>query len=376
MSTELDRAVELLDRSLGYTRVVLADVTDHQLDHPTPCAGWSLKDLLRHMEDALDAFTEAAGGVVEVPGPGPATTGGGALQEKACALLGAWSRAEPTAVAVGDLELASPVLVAAAALEITVHGWDVGQATGHGGRIPEDLARDLLPVAGRLVDPADRGVRFARPRPTAAEAPYDARLLAFLGRHLTGPPGRVRGNRDTARAWLPSLALMQAPEVADLLSDPPGDTAPPSAPRPRALLHSGLARAWEQARLGQVNAALAALAALRLTGEIDPDSTDAVLLLATSIDCRLARGDLGDALALSEELAPYLEQPGARGAIAHHARGEVASALNEPDLAALHFTTAGQRVAADIGYADLVPWRAGAALAAVRLRRRPEAAAL
>ncbi|MCW2842299.1 MAG: hypothetical protein JWN22_215 [Nocardioides sp.] len=197
MTTALDRAVELLDRALGYTRVVLADVTDRQLDHSTPCAGWSLEDLLRHMEDALDAFTEAASGVIGVSGPRPASTRVGVLHEKACALLGAWSRAEPAAVAVGDLELASPVLVAAAALEITVHGWDVGQATGHGARIPEDLARALLPVAGRLVDPTDRGVRFARPRPTAADAPYDARLLAFLGRHLTGPPGRVRGNRDT-----------------------------------------------------------------------------------------------------------------------------------------------------------------------------------
>ncbi|MCW2793839.1 MAG: regulatory protein LuxR, partial [Nocardioides sp.] len=166
---------------------------------------------------------------------------------------------------------------------------------------------------------------------------------------------------------------MQAPEVADLLSAPPGDTVTRSTPRPRAFGHSGLARAWEQARLGQVNAALATLAALRVSGEIDPDSTDAVLLLATSVDCRLARGDLGAALALGEELAPYLELPGALGAISHHARGELASALNEPELAAAHFTTAGLRVAADIGYADLVPWRAGAALAAVRRGRRPEA---
>jgi uncharacterized protein (TIGR03086 family) len=201
VSTPLDHGVELLDRALAYTRVVLADVTDHQLERPTPCAGWSLEDLLRHMEDALDAFTEAASGVVEVDRPGPASTRVGVLQEKACALLGAWSRVEPAPraveVAVGDRDLAAAVLVAAAALEITVHGWDVGQATGHRGRIPEDLARALLPVARRLVDPTDRGVRFARPRPNAADAPYDVRLLAFLGRHLTGPPGRVQGNRDT-----------------------------------------------------------------------------------------------------------------------------------------------------------------------------------
>ncbi|MCW2793840.1 MAG: hypothetical protein JWO76_2938 [Nocardioides sp.] len=197
MTAGLDRAVELLDRALGYTRVVLSDVTDHQLDHPTPCERWSLDDLLRHLEDALDAFTEAAGGAVEVGRPGPASARVGVLQEKACALLAAWSRTAPAEVAVGDRDLPSPVLVATAALEITVHGWDVGQATGLRSRVPEELACALLPVAGRVVDRADRGVRFAHPRPAAADAPYDARLLAFLGRHLTGPPGRVRTNRDT-----------------------------------------------------------------------------------------------------------------------------------------------------------------------------------
>lgn len=197
MRPELDAAVELLDRALGFTRVVLAGITARDLDHPTPCAGWDLEELLGHMEDALDAFTEAAGGVVVVHPAAPAATRAGVLQEKACALLGAWNVAAPDEVAVGDRGLASPLLVGTAALEITVHGWDVAQATGHRSRIPEELARALLPVARRVVAPSDRGVRFDHPRPAASDAPYDVRLLAFLGRHLTGPPGQVRANRDT-----------------------------------------------------------------------------------------------------------------------------------------------------------------------------------
>ncbi|MBB6628046.1 TIGR03086 family protein [Nocardioides sp. KIGAM211] len=200
MTAALDGAVELLDRALGYTRVVLADVTDHHLDLPTPCAGWSLDDLLAHMEDALDAFAEAAEGLVEVDRPGPAHARTDVLQQKACALLGAWTRAAPVAragVRVGDLDLAAPLLVATAALEITVHGWDVGQSTGRDAPIPDDLARMLLAVARTVVDPSDRGRRFDSPRPTAVGTSYDVQLLAFLGRHLTGPPGRVRGNRGT-----------------------------------------------------------------------------------------------------------------------------------------------------------------------------------
>ncbi|WP_182525033.1 TIGR03086 family metal-binding protein [Nocardioides dongkuii] len=188
MSTALDGAVELLDRSLAYTSGALSTVDATRLAAPTPCGRWTLETLLAHMGDSLDAFLEAAEGVVAVAPPAPAADRVDALREKACALLGAWVRARHDAVLVGDAALASPVLVAAAALEIAVHGWDVRQATGRPRPLPPDLARGLLGVAGRLVDDRDRGVRFGRPRPVPADATPDVRLLAFLGRDLTGPP--------------------------------------------------------------------------------------------------------------------------------------------------------------------------------------------
>jgi uncharacterized protein (TIGR03086 family) len=195
VSSALEGAVELLERSLAYTRVVLADVRPDHLEHPTPCAGWTLGRLLAHMEDALDAFTEAAAGRVAVDPAPPSDTRVEALRGKACALLGAWTAARPLPdaeeVTVGDLGLDAPLLVATAALEITVHGWDVGQATGRGPRIPDDLARGLLPIAQHVIDPADRGRRFASPRPAPVESAADLRLLAWTGRvpsHMTEPP--------------------------------------------------------------------------------------------------------------------------------------------------------------------------------------------
>ncbi len=184
MTTAPTGAVELLDRSLGYTRVILASVCPDHLDRPTPCRDWSLADLLAHLEDALDAFTEAAGGTLRMtvrPGPGsvPSTH---RLQDKACALLGAWSGATPDGVCVEGRDLASDLLVAAAALEITVHGWDVGQAIGTREPIPDELAEHLLQVARLLVHQEDRAVRFARPRSVGSGAGPGERLLAHLGR--------------------------------------------------------------------------------------------------------------------------------------------------------------------------------------------------
>lgn len=186
MSTTLGGSVELLDRALAYTGGRLAAVRPGVLDRPTPCAGWRLADLLVHMEDALDAFTEAAGGSVEVRG---ATTVDGqvaVIRRKACALLGAWSRPAPGDVvleaAQSRVDLGTPVLVSAAALEVTVHGWDVGQATGEREPLPEQLAADLLGPAHELVHPGDRGVRFAAPIPVPPGSTDAERLLAFLGR--------------------------------------------------------------------------------------------------------------------------------------------------------------------------------------------------
>lgn len=182
MSPRLDDAVELLDRSLAYTGVALCEVTDDRLGRPTPCSRWTLGALLAHMDDALDAFLEAADGRVTVTPPGPAGDAVGSLRQKACTLLGAWVGASPDGVRVGDAAVASSVLVTTAALEITVHGWDVGQATGRPRRVPDALAEGLLAVAGALVDDRDRGVRFGLARPVPANAPADVRLLAFLGR--------------------------------------------------------------------------------------------------------------------------------------------------------------------------------------------------
>lgn len=194
MTASLGGAVELLERSLAYTRSTLTGIRPDILQRPTPCDGWVLHRLLTHMEDALDAFIQASSGEVDVA-PVPACTGQvEALREKACALLGAWLSAELDTgaaapgsgsgwtVRVGDRGVNAPLLVATAALEVTVHGWDVGQATGASPAVPEALARDLLPVARSVIPLADRGDRFAAPRPPRPGAAYGERLLAWTGR--------------------------------------------------------------------------------------------------------------------------------------------------------------------------------------------------
>ena len=182
---------ELLERAVAYTRVSLQLVTPTDLDAPTPCTGWDLHALLRHMDDSLAALTEAAavGYVDLVPVHGPETVGHPGLELvdrlrlRACALLEAWTHhPDPADVTMADRELRSDLLAAAGALEITAHGWDVARACGVDRPLPAALTLELLEVAPLIVRDADRPQRFADVVDVPLHARPSTRLLALLGR--------------------------------------------------------------------------------------------------------------------------------------------------------------------------------------------------
>ncbi|HEX6248872.1 MAG TPA: TIGR03086 family metal-binding protein [Nocardioidaceae bacterium] len=178
---------ELLERAVAYARVSLALVSPGQLTASTPCRGWDLRQLLAHLGDSLASLHEAGvGGPVALRRhPPPAGDPVAGLQPIVAGLLAGWA-ADPERgrrdVLVGDRPLTAPVLAAAGALEVTVHGWDVATACGADRPIPAALAVDLLRVAPRLVTDADRPHRFAPPVPAPAAASPGEVLLAFLGR--------------------------------------------------------------------------------------------------------------------------------------------------------------------------------------------------
>lgn len=180
-------APELLERALGYTTGSLGLVRPALLTRPTPCAGWNLRALLRHMNDSLLALIEATGtGRVAAPVPHDDDAEAdpvGTLRERACALLGRCAAdSGPDVVAVGDRHLAARAVAATGALEIAVHGWDVARACGADRPLPPSFALRLLGVSALLVDDADRPVRFAPRLPVHDGDEPDVRLLAFLGR--------------------------------------------------------------------------------------------------------------------------------------------------------------------------------------------------
>ena len=189
-ATPVEAGTELLERAVSYTRASLSVVTADDLERSTPCREWRLVELLRHMDDSLQALHEAgATGQVRLPPDlEPAVGESGlrvveSLRRRACALLGAWSlrHAEEQVVVSGGVLPASLVALTGA-LEIAVHGWDVARACGVDRPLPDELARALLAVAPSLISAEDRGQRFAPAVPVAAGASASSRLLAHTGR--------------------------------------------------------------------------------------------------------------------------------------------------------------------------------------------------
>ena len=129
-----------------------------------------------------------------------------------------------------------------------------------------------------------------------------------------------------------------------------------------------LVSAIEQVRAGSLGEGLEQLLALHAThgpGSSEPlPDVELATLLAALVECRLARGDVDTAMTVGENLTPVLDGSGLAAALAHQAKGELTAALGDAEGAVALFVKAGQ-LAPDAGV-DVLPWRAGAALANLR----------
>ena len=155
----LTGAVELLDRSLGYTRVVLAGVP---CDRPRPA------DPLPRLEPRPAPRPHGRrprrlhrGGRRRrrhVPARGWSPPGR-RLQEKACALLGAWSGETPDGVSVAGHAWPATCWSRPPPSRSPSTAGTSARRSGPPPGSPDELAARLLPVAGQLVSTGDRGAR-------------------------------------------------------------------------------------------------------------------------------------------------------------------------------------------------------------------------
>jgi uncharacterized protein (TIGR03086 family) len=181
------------ERAVTSTGDIVKAVPAGQLDAPTPCTEWDVRDLLNHvigtlwlaeglLGDKAPRYQMAPGSLpsVDLAGADPAA----AYAEAAAAALAAAAGDALTRVHATPFgEMPGPVFAGFTTLDILVHGWDLAVATGQPGDMDGTLAAHALGFAGQtLATTESRGGRIGPAVPVAADAPVTQRLVAFLGR--------------------------------------------------------------------------------------------------------------------------------------------------------------------------------------------------
>ncbi|BBX71718.1 TIGR03086 family metal-binding protein [Mycolicibacterium psychrotolerans] len=179
---------------------VVAGVRSTDLDRTTPCAGWTLADLLAHMTAQHRGFAAAArghGADADVWRPEPlaeaiAADPVGTYTAAARDVLAAFATpgADEALFALPefgpDVTVAGETAMGFHFVDYVVHGWDVAASLGRAFTLPDDVIAAVTPLT--LAVP-DGDFRDADPSPFArALPPADGDGLARLLRHLGRSP--------------------------------------------------------------------------------------------------------------------------------------------------------------------------------------------
>ena len=183
-------------RALESIEPIVAQVKPGQLRLPTPCEGWDLGDLLRHMIGQHRGFAAAARLEAANPsvwldvdlGPDPAATYLAAAAE----VVEAFARpglADHRIEIFGYGVIPAPNTMIMHAVDYLAHGWDVAKTIGADSTLDSELCEQGMRYALRW--PAHSfvsGDPFGPHIDVAGDAPVDQRLMAYLGRDPAWSP--------------------------------------------------------------------------------------------------------------------------------------------------------------------------------------------
>jgi len=185
-------SADVLERACRSTATVLEAVRSADLDRPTPCASWNVRDVVNHVVGGTGYFAELAEkGAVTDRGDDVDCTGAdfaATFRRKAERLVAAFRAPEamtrPMKVPFGELPGSRCVWIAAG--DIFTHGWDLAKATGQPTDLEPDVAARLLTQLEPMLPDDMRGpdgeAAFGPRVDIADSAPAADRLAAFEGR--------------------------------------------------------------------------------------------------------------------------------------------------------------------------------------------------
>ena len=170
---------------------LIAGMSPEQIDHPTPCDDWTVRELLNHVVGGAHMFAAAFSGQAPAAHDGPVDLLGG---DPAAAWQGAMDAFAAGVDSPGALDNIVPmpwgptpgtIVYEILKFDVLVHAWDLATATGQQVSLPDEMVEATIAVAAQFISPDLRasgafGPELAAP---AGASPIE-RLAAFTGRSV------------------------------------------------------------------------------------------------------------------------------------------------------------------------------------------------
>lgn len=164
---------------LAVLQQVLRQVGDADGDRPTPCAEFTVDQLVDHLLDSLVSFGAMAEAELVRPS-------GADLEDTvsilAAEVIEAWRRRGLDGMARSPFgEAPAPVLAGIVSIELLLHAWDLARSVGATITVSDALAEYVAGLAANVV-PGARGRAFAEEVAAPVDADALTRLAAYSGR--------------------------------------------------------------------------------------------------------------------------------------------------------------------------------------------------
>jgi len=186
-------SITMMNKVLGETSRIVDGIEPDQLDNPTPCEGWTVRDVLNHITGGAEMFTIAVTeGKVPDEKLGQLMVGDNLGSDYKAAFAAASDRAQQAFGAPGVAEkmvtlpfgeMPAGVAVNFAIFDVTTHTWDLAKGTGQGTDLDPEVLGAALDAAQMMLNDDFRALGlFGEPVPVADDAPMQDRLAGITGR--------------------------------------------------------------------------------------------------------------------------------------------------------------------------------------------------
>jgi uncharacterized protein (TIGR03086 family) len=182
---------ELLAAAAPRTVAVVQGIADDQLDLPTPCPDYAVRDLLNHLYDVVVNFQALARRQeVDWSAKEDHLTEGwrDRFAAETVRLIEAWSDPAALAGVSPGMGLPQETVGDMALIDLMVHAWDLARATGQRLEVDPAVLAAGHGFMDRMGETGQRMGAFGEPVPTTSDATALDQLLGRTGRNPAWTP--------------------------------------------------------------------------------------------------------------------------------------------------------------------------------------------